>query len=675
MIDSTTFLDKDGNALNYLTQWDINQTIVIPLESFSLTKTPEVHFCNSASDTALIVEPTVENESKKIYAKIPNILLTQSLPLDVYVYYIDDSDDTSMKTVRYIRIPVNKRKKPDDYHYQESGEIVYNTERIKKLENAISNIDGGIGVYRAYLENGARGKNLMHFSDGTTSEKFIGKELRFLEYCGQRYNIDNETGELSIIGRQTNGDGGILYGTWVNTSGEQTPLDRYVLNTGELLSTNSDDGTTISIGRIVYKVSRTPKITISLVGFEDINSNSIIQLYDLLVKSGTSYNPNGITFSDARCEASGALSVSGGSDSKATGTASFAFGQNTTASGWFAIALGAQSNSTASYAISIGTNCSATAENSIAIGTGSSVNSSQSISMNGGTVSANAPRSISFGGIVNSACSVAFFTNTVGDENDKSQIYCYAEGFGTIAKGMYNHTEGNQTQTTKTAIFSHAEGNRTKTEGESSHVEGDRGYIGSTGYGGHAEGLSCEVYSHGGHAEGCQTKSGFKPEEEKNPPEDMGNHAEGNKTIAQGTGAHAEGISTKAQGYGAHAEGIGTVAYGYYSHAAGQYTTTSKQGQYAIGKYNNDGNNTNYDYVFMIGNGTGEEARSNAIAIDWQGKIYVNNSDTGVDILDLLNRVKALEEALDGLKLKKTTTSEYDSLETKDDNTVYFCTE
>lgn len=662
MIDSTTFLDKDGNVLNYLTQWDINQTIVIPLENFSLTKTPEVHFCNSASDTALIVEPTVENESKKIYAKIPNILLTQSLPLDVYVYYIDDSDDTSMKTVRYIRIPVNKRKKPDDYHYQESGEIIYNTERIKKLENAISNIDGGIGVYRAYLENGARGKNLMHFSDGTTSEKFIGKELRFLEYCGQRYNIDNETGELSIIGRQTNGDGGILYGTWVNTSGEQTPLDRYVLNTGELLSTNSDEDTTISIGRIVYKVSKTPKITISLVGFEDVNSDSTIQLSDLLVKSGTESNPNGIALSDAGCEASGVSSVSGGMGSKATAASSFAFGQGATASGEGAIALG--QGATAS---GIG---------AIAIGTGSSINSMNSISMNGGIVSGlNAQRSISFGGTVNSACSIAFYSNIAGDANDNSQAFCYAEGNNTIAKGTYNHTEGRETQTTKTATCSHAEGYQTKTEGTSSHVEGHAGYIGSTGYGGHAEGIRCEVYSQGGHAEGCQTKSGFKQGEEKNPPEDIGSHAEGSGTIAQGTGAHAEGIMTKTQGYGAHAEGIGTVAYGYYSHAAGQYTITSKQGQYAIGKYNNDGNNTNYDYVFMIGNGTGEKKRSNAIAIDWQGKIYVNNSDTGVDVLDLLNRVKVLEAALDGLKLKKTTTSEYDSLESKDNNTVYFCTE
>lgn len=637
MIDSTTFLDKDGNVLNYLTQWDINQTIVIPLESFSLTKTPEVHFCNGASDTALIVEPTVENESKKIYAKIPNILLTQSLPLDVYVYYIDDLDDTSMKTVRYIRIPVNKRKKPDDYHYQESGEIVYNTERIKKLENAISNIDGGIGVYRAYLENGARGKNLMHFSDGTTSEKFIGKELRFLEYCGQRYNIDNETGELSIIGRQTNGDGGILYGTWVNTSGEQTPLDRYVLNTGELLSTKLDDGTTISIGRIVYKVSRTPKITISLVGFEDINSNSIIQLSDLLVKSGTPYNPNGITFSDAGCEASGASSVSGGMGSKATGASSFAFGQGATASGECAIAFGQEATASGKCAI--------------AIGTGSSVDSMYSISMNGGIVSGlNAQRSISFGGTVNSANSVAFYSNIVGDENDNSQAYCYAEGYKTIARGTYNHTEGRETQTTKTANHSHAEGYETKTEGASSHVEGHAGYIGGTGYGGHAEGLFCKVYSQGGHAEGWKTISGCPLEQNESISKNCyGAHAEGSSTRARYTGAHAEGVSTTALGYAAHAEGEGALASGDHSHAAGQYTIASKQCQYAIGKYNNDGNNTNYDYVFMIGNGTGEEARSNAIAIDWQGKIYVNNSDTGVDILDLLNRVKALEAAVSKL--------------------------
>lgn len=35
--------------------------------------------------------------------------------------------------------------------------------------------------------------------------------------------------------------------------------------------------------------------------------------------------------------------------------------------------------------------------------------------------------------------------------------------------------------------------------------------------------------------------------------------------------------------------------------------------------------------------------RSNAIVIGWDGKIYVNNSETGVGLNDLLNRIVALE--------------------------------
>ena len=51
---------------------------------------------------------------------------------------------------------------------------------------------------------------------------------------------------------------------------------------------------------------------------------------------------------------------------------------------------------------------------------------------------------------------------------------------------------------------------------------------------------------------------------------------------------------------------------------------------------------TNTKFAFIIGNGKTTK-RSNAFAIDWQGNIYVGNSDTPVNVLDLMTRLSALE--------------------------------
>lgn len=96
-------------------------------------------------------------------------------------------------------------------------------------------------------------------------------------------------------------------------------------------------------------------------------------------------------------------------------------------------------------------------------------------------------------------------------------------------------------------------------------------------------------------------------------------HAEGVNTTASGTSAHAEGGSTIASGAGSHVEGVGTLASGDYSHVEGKYNVSDDSGKFA----------------FIIGNGRNSNSRSNAFTIDWDGKIYVNNSATGVDVSEL----------------------------------------
>lgn len=75
----------------------------------------------------------------------------------------------------------------------------------------------------------------------------------------------------------------------------------------------------------------------------------------------------------------------------------------------------------------------------------------------------------------------------------------------------------------------------------------------------------------------------------------------------------------KAAGLYSRAEGRRTIAYGNYSHVQGKYNVADLSGTYA----------------FIIGNGTADDARHNAFAIDWNGLIYVNGSTTGVDVSQL----------------------------------------
>lgn len=99
-------------------------------------------------------------------------------------------------------------------------------------------------------------------------------------------------------------------------------------------------------------------------------------------------------------------------------------------------------------------------------------------------------------------------------------------------------------------------------------------------------------------------------------------HSEGNNTIARGQASHAEGYRTKvkADSRGGHAEGIFTIA--------------TAPGQHAQGSANVE--DEDQIYAHIVGNGSDEENRSNAYALDWQGNgwfagdVYVG-SISGID--------------------------------------------
>lgn len=143
-----------------------------------------------------------------------------------------------------------------------------------------------------------------------------------------------------------------------------------------------------------------------------------------------------------------------------------------------------------------------------------------------------------------------------------------AEGYNNTASGAYSHAEG--TYSTASDYRAHAEGRATTASGHDSHAEGDG-------------------------------------------------------TEASGSYSHAEGLNSKATDSCSHAEGYNSTASGGFSHAQNEGTVAAYDSQTAIGKYNaNDPNN-----AFEIGNGTADDARSNAYAVAWDGTVTAAGEVTG----------------------------------------------
>jgi hypothetical protein len=128
-------------------------------------------------------------------------------------------------------------------------------------------------------------------------------------------------------------------------------------------------------------------------------------------------------------------------------------------------------------------------------------------------------------------------------------------------------------------------------------------------------------------------------------------HAEGAGNTVSGNFSHVEGCNNTASGGNSHAEGYGTLASGNSSHVEGRDTIAASDSQHVQGEFNVA--DTDGKFAFIIGNGTNWERRSNAFAVDWNGLIYQNNSETGVDLNNKVDKVSGK-----GLSTNDYTTAE-----------------
>ena len=193
--------------------------------------------------------------------------------------------------------------------------------------------------------------------------------------------------------------------------------------------------------------------------------------------------------------------------------------------------------------------------------------------------------------------------------------------------GTLKYKLGVGENTTTLGINSFAQGDNAAANGDYSHAEGQN--TTANGDCSHAEGKNTTTSSLGAHAEGTHTTASKSSA-----------HAEGEYTTASGKASHAEGSYSKASGDYAHAGGENCTASGARSVAINYQTTASAANSLAIGYGTiaqgmmqsvsglfNIAQGSSVlpsptDYVHIVGNGLGNDNRSNCHTLDWLGNAW-----------------------------------------------------
>jgi hypothetical protein len=125
--------------------------------------------------------------------------------------------------------------------------------------------------------------------------------------------------------------------------------------------------------------------------------------------------------------------------------------------------------------------------------------------------------------------------------------------------------------------------------------------------------------------------------------------AMGRNTTASGLYSTAMGINTTASGTVSTALGSGSIASGIASTTLGQGTIAASSHSLSIGKFN-DRNNSGDNTLFVAGNGSGNDDRSDALRLDFNGNLTIAGTLTESSDLRLKTGIEPLKtDVLDQL--------------------------
>lgn len=336
--------------------------------------------------------------------------------------------------------------------------------------------------------------------------------------------------------------------------------------------------------------------------------------------------------------------IASGANGTANGNHSVAIG-NATASGYGAIAIGEESSTNANHAIAIA-GAEATGVNSVAIGKKVGTNNENEIGLGfANKVYTSGTGSIKSAFTVgNGTFSNGNYTYSNGLElKGNSDFYVYGVG-GFDGTNSYNgNNSGNRAKTLQEVLNDKQD---TLTAGTGISISGN--VISATGGSGlwtSGTGTNSLVGPDGGTASGSGSISL------------NGSATATNSTsMAGGWRSSATGWNGFAYGNQASAGGDASISLGDHTNAniacgiaLGQYAQTGnkQQGSIALGKYNyvDTGNTATQNTTFSIGNGTGNNARSNALELTAGDKFYMTgvgsytgaNASSATSVQDVIN--------------------------------------
>lgn len=241
------------------------------------------------------------------------------------------------------------------------------------------------------------------------------------------------------------------------------------------------------------------------------------------------------------------------------------------------------------------------------------------------------------------------YATAIGRANESSGNYSFSEGYATHARGIYSHSEGTVNYSDGYAshtegyanfasgYYSHSEGYDTTASGDNSHSEGS--YTTASGDSSHSEGRYTTAFGNQSHASGDHTKANWCNSivtgqyniDDLQTDTFTGNGTQKafalSSTIPSRAGGKLEDIMVKVNGV--------KVVFGNNQWNTNRYTSAS----ITFGTAPANGASIEVAYptsssAFVIGNGNGisddPNERSNALTVDWDGNITIQNHDTEI---------------------------------------------
>lgn len=130
MFDDIICLDKYGNTIRSLAQWDLGQTLYIYNTNYS--PTPMFHYSNQNTEKALVVQ--AEYHEGVLQCVVPNQLMIEPYPITCYIYIPDGERNGTV--VGMFKIPVRPRPEPNEFEYEDNVDIINIRVLAQELEEA-----------------------------------------------------------------------------------------------------------------------------------------------------------------------------------------------------------------------------------------------------------------------------------------------------------------------------------------------------------------------------------------------------------------------------------------------------------------------------------------------------------------------------------------------------------